>query len=344
MRLAIPAVIAAVACAQPLAAQRTTAQQLRQAQTLYEQLELERAARTLRQLLSPQYAPPLVVAERVQAAKLLGATLVLMGQPDSGVVYFGVALRADPFTDLEPEEFTPAQVGAFTVARRGVFALALRPLAPGRIDPRTERVRFAYATTHAAQIRAELRRGDSVAVVFEAGAAGAGELVWDGLSSGRLATPGRYVLRVHAASRLMDQQDSASVYFDLRTEIAPLEDTLPSLTDLLPERKPGSTGASDLGKGLAVAGGVALIAGPLSGSALGRGDAVKPALVAGAGLVAGIVTFLAARRQRDLPENIAANRRREAMRGESNFTIRARNAERVAAAVLVIAPAAGVGP
>lgn len=334
------------ALAAPLAAQRSTAEQLAQARALYDQLELERAARVLRVLLSPQWEAPVQTAERAYAFKLLGATLVLVGRADSGVAYFRSALQVDPFTDLEPEEFTPAQVGAFVRARREVFAVATRPVAGVRVDPRVERIRFTYATTHAAAIRAELRRGDSVAVVFEAGAEGVAEIVWDGLAQGRLTPPGRYQLRVRATSRLLDRTDSASTYFELRAETAPMEDTLPAFApaDLLPERTPSSAGTVEIGKGLAIAGGVVLIAGPLTNGALGRDSGAKPAVVAAAGIVAGIVAFAAARRNRDIPANVATNRTRQDERRAANEAIRARNAERVAATVLIVTPAAGVGP
>ena len=327
-----------------LAAQRSSADQLRLAHVLYDQLELEQSARALRLLLSSQWESPVEPSYRVEATKLLGAIQVLMGRPDSGVVLFRAALQLDPFADLSPDEYTPAQVGAFVRARRQVFHLGVRPMAESRIDPRVERVRFPFAATHGATIHAELRRGDSVAVVFETGAEGIGELVWDGLAHGRLAPPGRYELRVRGRSRLVERSDSVSVYFDLRTEVAPLEDTLPAATGLLPEKTPPSAGLTELGKGLAVAGGVLVIAGPLTGSTLGHDNGTKPAVVAVAGIAAGIVAFIAARKRRDIPANIVANEGRRRERQTANEAIRSRNAERVAAAVLIITPAAGVGP
>lgn len=338
-------VVALLALAGPAAAQRSSADQLRQARALYDRLELERAARALRVLVSPQWDAPLATAERAEAYKLLGATQVLVGRADSGVVSFRTALRLDPFTDLEPEEYTPAQVGAFARARRQVFAVALRQVAEARIDPRVQRLRFAFATTHAAAVRAELRHGDSAIAVFESGGEGPGELVWDGLTRhGRLASPGRYELRLRASSRLMANADSAVTYFDLRTEIEPLEDTLPALIDLLPERTPASVGVGEIGKGLAVAGGVLVIAGPLTGSALGHDDGAKPAIVAAVGILAGIAAFVTARRHRDIPANAAINRGRLDERRAANAAITARNAARLAATTLIVSPAAGVGP
>jgi len=331
--------------ASPLSAQQTTtAQQLRHAQALYDQLELERASRALRLMLSPQWTAPVEARQRVEATRLLGATMVLMGHADSGAVYFRRALQLDPFIDLDPDEYTPAQVGAFTRARRQVFALGVRPVAAGRVDPRTQRVRFAYATTHSATIRAELHRGDSVVARFETAGEGPGELVWDGLSAGRLAPAGRYELRVRAASRVLERSDSATTYFDLRTDVEALEDTLPPLLDLLPERTPGSKAVWELGKGLAVAGGVLLIAGPLTGSALGEENTAGPVVVAAAGIAAGVAAFLGAQKRRDLPANVATNRERQEARRIANDAIRERNAARVAATILVISPAAGTRP
>jgi hypothetical protein len=331
----------------PLVAQRGTADELERARTLYESLELERAVRVLRAVLSPGWSAPVAPEERVAAHQLLGAALVLLGHTDSAVASFRSALERDPFVDLAPEDYTPAQVGAFARARRQVFAVGARPVPARRLDPRTERIRFPFAVTHAGEVRAEVRRGDSTAAVLETGADGTGELVWDGLTrAGRLAAPGRYELRVRATSRLLERADSAVVYFDLRHEIAALEDTLPPLgpTDLAREQLPSSAGLGELGKGLAVAGGVLLIAGPLSNSALGRGNGARPALVAGTALAAGVVAFVVRRRHRSIPANIDANRRRQEERRAANDAIRARNADRVAATVLIITAAAGIEP
>jgi hypothetical protein len=335
-----------VSAAGPLAAQDSAAAELRQARALYDQLELERAVRLLRGILAPGRATTVATDTRVQAYQYLGAAQVLLGKPDSAVASFRAALERDPFLDLPPDEFTPAQVGAFTRARRESFAVAVRPVAAARVDPRTERLRFPFATTHAANVKAELRRLDTIVTTFEVGSQGPGELVWDGLAGGRLVPPGRYELRVHATSRLMQRTDSAATYFTLRYEIPALEDTLRTLTpaDLLPERTSASAGFKELGKGAAVAGGVLVIAGPLSDGALGRGDGARPAIVASVAMVAGIVAFIAQRKTREIPANVAANRERRELWQAMGDSIRARNAERVSAAVLVVAPAAGVGP
>jgi hypothetical protein len=334
--------------AAPLAGQRQTADQLARARALYEQLEIERALPLLREIVSPQWTFDVTVAQRVEAYTYLGAAFALAGRPDSAVAYFRAALERDPFVQLEPERFTPAQIQAFTRARRETFALGARPVAAARVDPRTERVRFVFVTTHAAAVRAELRAvaASTGTVLFASDADGIREIAWDGLGAGgRLVPPGRYELHVEAASRLRSARDSAHAYFDLRHETPPLEDTLPDLSaaDLLPERASGSAAARELATGAGVAGAALAISGLLASGEL-DGAAGGAAVVAGVAAATGLVAYLVRRRNPDLPENVAANRRRQDERRAANDAIRARNAARVAQTVLVVTPAAGVGP
>ena len=58
----------------------------------------------------------------------------------------------------------------------------------------------------------------------------------------------------------------------------------------------------------------------------------------------GGIAFLVRRHQSDIPENIAANAHRRAARLAANEAIARRNAEKLAQTVLLITPAAGVGP
>jgi len=66
--------------------------------------------------------------------------------------------------------------------------------------------------------------------------------------------------------------------------------------------------------------------------------------VGGMAGIAGVSALLNARHERDLPANVAENSRRRTARAAANATIARRNAEKVAQTVLVIVPAAGVGP
>jgi len=338
----------AAALAGPLAAQGGTADQLTRARALYEQLQIERALPLLREVVSPQWPFEVTVAQRVEAYTYLGAALALARRTDSAVVYFRAALERDPFVQLDPERFTPAQLQAFARARRETFAVGTRPVRSVRVDPRADRVRFVFVTTHTAAVRAELRAagaGTGV-VLFDSDADGVRELAWDGLGpGGRLASPGRYELHVDATSRLRDVQDSAHVYFDLRHDVRALEDTLPDLgaADLLPERASASAAAGEIATGIGVAAGALMISGLLANGTL-DGAGSGAAVVAGVATVTGLVAYLVRRRHPEIPENVAANRRRREERGAANEAIRARNASRLAQTVLVITPAAGVGP
>ncbi len=352
MRWPVVALAFAVAAPAPSAAQDTTAVPvdstavvLQRARDLYERLELERALPLLRQVVSPGWPFEVTGVQRVEAHKYLGALLVLVGQRDSALIQFGAALERDAFTDLDPQQFTPAQVAAFDAARRLVFGLGVRPVAAIRLDPRTDRLVFTFVTTHAASVRAEIRPAEegAASLVFAGETERLREIAWDGvLANGALAPPGRYALVILAQSRLLARADSATVYFDVRQDMPPLEDTLPDLRpgDLLPERTTASGLRADLWKGLGVAAGAFLIANAATNRDLGRASGM--ATVMGAAGVATGVTAFAGRRGRDLPVNIAANARRRTARLTANDAIRRRNADRLAQTILLITPAAGV--
>ncbi|MGH7644175.1 MAG: hypothetical protein ACREMR_01180 [Gemmatimonadales bacterium] len=330
------------------AAQASTADALAQAQRLYEQLEIERAIPLLRQVLSPSWQQPVSPEQRVETFTYLGASLALMGQTDSAVNYFRRAIEQDPFAALDPQRFTPAQLELFAQAGQRTLALATRPVRPARFDPRSERFAFAVATSHVALLRVELRPpgpGGSV-VLFDGETERSREIPWDGLAAGgSLAPPGRYELVVIARSRVLPRGDTVRAYFDLRHEVASLEDTLPALEpgDLLPEERSGSTAALDLAKGLAVAAGV-LLAGSLASDDLGGAEESLVLAAAGAAAVTGGVTFVHGRQHRDIPQNVTANAARRAQRATANAQIRRRNADRIAQTRLLVGPAAGVGP
>ncbi len=343
--VALAAVLLALVA--PLSAQTGTADQLRRARELYEGLEFERAMPLLRQVISPQWPHAVSNAERVEAYLYLGAALVLAGRADSGVTYFRAALQRDPFSDLDAQRFTPLQLQTFARARRETFALGARPVAVTRVDPRTQRVRFTIVTTHDARVLAQLRRRDSTAVTLLDGTvSGVQEVAWDGLlADGHLAPPGRYEMVIIGRSSTRQQTDSARVFFGLRHEVEPLEDTLPAHApgELLPERRSGWSAAGELAKGLGVAAGVLAISSALSSSELDaeRGPAV---VVAGAAALTGVVAMIARAANPVIAENVAANQRRETERRTQNDTIRTRNADRIARTVLLLAPAAGTAP
>src|SRR3989442_15327054 len=124
---------------------------------------------------------------------------------------------------------------------------------------------------------------------------GVREITWDGLlADRRLAPAGRYTLAVVGRSRVTSASDSARVYFDLRHEVAALEDTLPELDrrGLLPERISAEAARRDVARGLGVAAAALLIAGAangdLGGSGRGGGGGA-PAAAPGTGGVAFLV-------------------------------------------------------
>ena len=347
MRRLVWAVVLAVGAAPALAAQGSTAELLGQAHQFYERLEVERALPLLRQIVSPNWPFEVTPDQRVDAYKYLGACLALAGKRDSAVLYFRAAIERDPFTDLDPSLFTPAQLATFDEARRHTLAVAVRPIQAARVDPRTTRVSFTVVATHAALVDVKLSAigAGSPLVLFQGTMDGVREVAWDGLlANRRLAPPGRYTLAVAGRSRVTGAADSARVYFDLRHEIAQLEDTLPDLDPrvLLPERISAEAARRDVAAGLGVAGAALLIAGAanadLGGSERGGAD-----VVAATAAVTGVVAFLAHRRQGAIPQNVTANARHRAQRDSTNVAIRGRNADRIAATALLVSPAAGEG-
>ncbi len=333
--------------AHPAAGQDTTATVLRRAREFYEALNVERALPLLRQLLSPQWPFDVTPRQRAEAYKYLGAASVLVGQRDSAELQFQAALARDPFTGLDPLEFTPAQIAAFDAARRRSFAVATRPVTRARVDVRIERIAFTIVTIHAATLTALIRPADTTEGfrIFTGDNEGVREIHWDGLTpGGSLASPGRYELLIIGRSRLLSRTDSTRSFFDLAHEVQPLEDTIAAIPTeaLLPEREPTVGLVAELAKGLGVAAGVVLLSEGLGHSELGRGQRGAVVIVAGAGVVVGVVSLLSRARGREIPANIEANRRQHAARRAANEAIRRRNADKFAHPLLVITPAAGI--
>jgi hypothetical protein len=311
---------------------------------------VERAVSMLRQVISPSSPYEVSREQRVQAYKYLGASLAVLGMRDSAVVYLRAALERDPFTDLDARTFTEVERSAFLEARNRTFALAARPVAAVRIDPRTEHLTVTVLTTHSAALRVEVRplsggADAAPARLFDGENDGVRELTWAGvLGDGRLAPPGRYALVLAGKSARTDRADSTRVYFDIRHDRETLEDTLPTLgtADLLPERHASGVATRDLLKGLGVAGSAMLMSSVVANGKLGTAGGYAGA-AAGAGAVAGVGAFVFRQRHRDIPANIAQNRRRIAERAERNAAIAQRNAARLALTALIISPAAGAG-
>lgn len=346
--LALAVVAAGAALApRPAVAQVNTDELLVNAVRLYEDLQVERAVVILRQVISPSSPYEVSRDQRVQAYKYLGAALAVLGQRDSAIVYLRAAIERDPFVELDPAQFTPTERDALAEARRRTFAVAARPVPARTLDPRTERVTLAFLTTHGARLRAELREldGPGVMVLHDGENDGLREAAWNGLlGDGRLAPPGRYVLQVNASSLLNERTDSAQVWFDIRHDRPPLEDTLATFgaADLLPERHPPGAARRDLlrGAGVAVA---ALLAQSFIADRRLSGGGGYAAAAALTGLGAGTASYVIRQRNRDIPANAVENARRQAARALHNAEVRRRNAERIAVTKLELTPAAGAG-
>lgn len=346
--LAAVAALLAVAAPGRVAAQASTAATLDEAIGLYQDLQVERALAMLRQIVSPSSPFEVSRAQRVRAYTYLGASLAILGERDSALVYFRAALERDPFVDLDPTIFTATERDAFAEARRGLFVVGLRPLQGERIDPARESFTFTVVTTHEGTLAVSMRPVDGSPVIALSGGEGEGvrELRWSGLGrDGRLAPPGRYGIVVNGTSYLSGRADSVVAFFDLVHDRAALEDSVPPLraSDLLPERQPRSAPARALARGLGVAAGALLLGRVVGHPSLGEGQRGFAYGVAGVATVAGIAASLHRQRHPELPENVAVNRLRIEARARANAEIAARNAARIAATQLVIVPAAGVG-
>src|SRR2546426_496991 len=131
-----------------------------------------------------------------------------------------------------------------------------------------------------------------------------------------------------------------------RRDVAQLEAPLPELTarDLLPEQFSRSAATRDLLRGLVVAGAALLISDVLASRHLGGSLKPGSAVIAGTAVVTGAVAFAGDRRHPDIPGNVVANAQRRAERAGQNAAIKGRNTAKTAATVLLVTPAAGVGP
>jgi tetratricopeptide (TPR) repeat protein len=346
MRIVAPACLTMLATAivgapRPVAAQSSTAESLAQATKFYEDLQVERALVLLRQVISPSSPFEVSREQRVQAYIYLGASLAILGMRDSSVAYFRAALERDPFIDLDPSRFTERERVAFGEARRRTLAVGARPLAPQRLDPRTEAIPMVIVSTHGADLHAEVvAAGDTAGVaIFDRQGEGVRELSWNArLADGRIAPAGRYWLVVHAHDGA-GVTDSASVGFELVHDLPALEDSLPALgpAELLPERWPRSSAAQQLARGAVFAlGGVAVSS--LGNSKLAPGGRPLGAGIAIAGVAAGVAGAVDRWRHPVDHAAVEQNRRRREALDARNAAIAGRNAARLAQLRLIVIP------
>ena len=344
------ALLVAAACLLALprlaGAQDNTAEMLTQAVGHYEDLQVERALGVLRRIISPSSPFEVSRDQRVQAYKYLGASLALLGRRDSAIVYFRAALERDPFVDLDPQRFTSQEREAFAEAQLRSFGVAIRPVPAARIKPGSGQLGFVYMVTHDASFSIELRPPGAPerATLEQREGRGLQELSWSGILPGGTLTPaGVHELAIVANSRLTGKRDSARVFFTVRHDFPVLEDTLPSLgiESLLPERYPSSEPSRELLRGLGIAVAAVLAPVAIGNAELGTGGRSLSMAVAGGAGIAGVVAFVARRRNDQIPANVAENRRRIAEHAARNAEISARNAARLAETTLVVTPGLG---
>ena len=342
------AVILTVGFPVSLLGQATTAAMLDSAKTFYRDLEIERSLPILRNIISPNSPYEVSRMQRVEAYTYLGAAFAVQGKTDSASMFFRAAIERDPFTDLDATVFAPSEIQAFGAARRQTFAVGARELPAMTIDPQSDVLTVRVVSTHAAELRAQVRAvtGEAFATLYSGSNDGIREVEWNGLvSGGVIAPPGRYELVVSGTSDLSGRADTARAYFDIAHDRPSLEDSLPSLqpNDLLPEEHPASAASLDLLKGLGVAGAALLVPSVMGSGDLGRELNITSGAVAGAGVTTGMIAFFVRRSHRSIPGNIQANQERREARARENDAIRARNEERLRQTKLVVTPVAGGG-
>lgn len=344
---AIAAALALILAPSLCAAQ--AADMIRQGVARYQDLEIEQAQRIFQQVISPASPFPVTQQQRLTAYKYLGATLSLLGQRDSSLIYFRAALFLDAFTDLHPDSFSPQERQMFGEAKVEIFKVGVQP--PARdtaFDPRTQRMTLRLVTTHAGTIRAEVLNTDTEErfTVFEGLTDGIRDIPWNGTSPrGQLIQPGLYELIVRGQSAASaERRDSVSTAFEVDHRLPEdLQDTLPDLSgaQLLPERLPSSAGTRDLLSGVGLAAASVLSATIVGSEFRSLGN---PSLVAVVGIGAGVWAFNNRRKHPEIPANIAANASTRRERASRNDAINRANADRISRTKLVIRPLAGTAP
>lgn len=325
-------------------AQQSTEDQLRRAIDMYNGFNIEGARPILLNIISPNYLLSVTPTQKVTAYKYLGASYAVLDRVDSAVTFFTAALDFDPFTSLDPREFSATEQAAFSRAKQNIFKIAIRPVMPRIMD---STYTFQLISTHRANLTLTLvdtRDTSRKEVLYQAENDGLREIPWRGLlRSGARADSAIYELRAEGRSLLNDAGISTvdRQLFRVEHVFAPLEDTLPAFGpgDLLIEEYAPSAPWRDLIKGAAIttaAVSIPLLA--LNSDVPWRGHA---AVAAGIGAASGGISFQYRRTHRKIPANVAENERRRAQRNDFNARVRARNADRVAATILLMCPSTG---
>ena len=320
---------------------------LAEAVDFYRQLQVELARDIFLQLISPSYPFEISTEQRVNAYLYSGASYAIVQQPDTADIYFRAALERDAFADLDPQVFAALERDAFAESKRRTYRVGIRQLFPDTLDPRTEQMSMSLVSTHEGQTIVQVNSfTENLSFpLFSGQSEGLRQIQWNGtLPDGTLIPPGSYELVVFGQSdRSRSRQDSVRVLFDIFHEFEALEDTIAALPadSLLAERHPGGVAVRELAFGLGIAASALLIPRAFGTTDLGS-NGTQAAVVAGVGVLGGIVAFAVRSSNPELPANVAENIRRQAARLRLNQGIATRNQIRLAATQIVILPTTGV--
>jgi len=267
----------------------------------YQALELDAAARLLRQALAAGDLPDSAV---LVTQAYLGATELYRHHADSSGAVFRRLVLLDPRFRLDPVTFPPEVTAAFDSVRLATPAVAIDVPERVTIEPGRGGItaRIYPSSPHAVRVRIETSNGDVLRTVYRRRVAGATSITWDGAGeNGKALASGLYLWSF--ASLGPDGDARRIVDVPVRLEHVTVDaPTLPSRPTLLPERTAAKPALVPLGVGL---GGAALawLATPLLTDREAPRIAFTVAFSAG-----GIIGFFAQRPGKPIPDNVAANK------------------------------------
>jgi hypothetical protein len=282
----------------------------------YESFDFSRTRELSLLLLQPEVvATP---AERAQATFFAAATSLLATPPDRGEArrLLTRGIRLDVFSAPDTSRFSADVLLEYERARRAVFAIGVHPLpADTSLTLDSADVEAVVGATRASTVRVSLESARRTSYELASGVRvfGQGRARLNFARGTEFVPTGAYTLRFEATD------DSAGARTLLTLPVDVTSDTLPVLPLPTPipdsafrrERQPSGPGVQSLFLGLLVGGLTAaapILATPPSLRAL-LGDDVR-AVAVGAGMAfTGLVTLIAQRPGRAIPDAVAYNTR-----------------------------------
>lgn len=166
----------------------------------YQRLDLDGAARLLREALASDSGRGLAPSLQTRGLAYLGATELLRSHPDSARAAFRRILEIDPDYRPDATVFPPQVTDLFELVRHSVHPLTVRVAPESRFRARSESLHVSVRSPgRATSARARLEREDGALVreLFDGILGDSLTLGWDGLDArGAVAPPGRYRLIV----------------------------------------------------------------------------------------------------------------------------------------------------